>query len=644
MVISALLRLLAGCLPAVFALLLTLSPPVYGKTDNEPVPIPVWQFKWMGDSLADAESALRARDEPDGWSSADAALPLPDRPANGSAAWLKLELPRLPGADWKQPGLFIDKLYGHRVQIFVGERLIYESDRNYSYDTFKLALPLEQRDMGQSVHISVATLSDRIGIHQAATVGDYGTELLRFYKYDLFDMIFGGALVFFAAIMLVCSSFLNKSQLARWISLSAVILTTGLMIVAYSPVPYTFFAGYGKLYLILFDVSLFLFLPAFALFVEKALDGASSKMMTRLRIAVSAYSAFCAALLVLNELTGSRFIDIYYLFTLTVLGIVMIVQFSLLGGASILYALKGNKDAVILSAGFGLFALIAVGELLWFFARGKSYELHFWKWGVLCFVIAFIVILSRRFARDHEQIVHHSRELELYNNRLQRHEKMEIISELAASVAHEVRNPLQVTRGFLQLLRETSEPKAKTYLGYAMEELDRASGIITDFLTFAKPQLDDVRPLRLSDEFEHIQGILAPMAHLQGGDIRVHIPDDLYISGNSAKLKQAFVNIIKNSIEALDGAGTIEVWSYSDGGEIVIHVKDSGGGMDDNELSRLGEPYFSSKTKGTGLGLMVTFRIIEVMRGNIEFKSKKGVGTEAIVRFPQVQAQATDGE
>ncbi|MDF2719439.1 MAG: integral rane sensor signal transduction histidine kinase, partial [Paenibacillus sp.] len=121
-------------------------------------------------------------------------------------------------------------------------------------------------------------------------------------------------------------------------------------------------------------------------------------------------------------------------------------------------------------------------------------------------------------------------------------------------------------------------------------------------------------------------------------DIRVQVSDNLYISGNSSKLKQAFVNIVKNSIEALDGAGTIEIWAYSESGEIVIHVKDDGAGMDENELSRLGEPYFSSKTKGTGLGLMVTFRIIEVMRGKIEFISKKGAGTEAIIRFPQTPA------
>ncbi|MBW4838105.1 MAG: HAMP domain-containing histidine kinase, partial [Paenibacillaceae bacterium] len=250
------------------------------------------------------------------------------------------------------------------------------------------------------------------------------------------------------------------------------------------------------------------------------------------------------------------------------------------------------------------------------------------------FLGSLIIILSRRFVANHEQVVEYSKQLEMFNNELQRSEKMEIISELAASVAHEVRNPLQVTRGFLQLLVEKQQQADKVYLSMALEELDRASGIITDFLTFAKPEGGKITELNVLDEFIHIEGILVPLANLQGGKITTHIPKDLYVRGNSSKFKQAFINIIKNSIEALRGEGDIQIWGYEKDGHVVIHIKDNGEGMDDEVLARLGEPYFSNKTKGTGLGLMVTFRIIEVMDGEINFKSKKGAGTEAIIQFP----------
>ena len=96
------------------------------------------------------------------------------------------------------------------------------------------------------------------------------------------------------------------------------------------------------------------------------------------------------------------------------------------------------------------------------------------------------------------------------------------------------------------------------------------------------------------------------------------------MTGNSSKLKQAMINIVKNSIEALDGEGVIRIWAYAKGEEVVIHIKDDGIGMDAADLERLGEAYFSNKSKGTGLGLMVTFRIIEAMQGTIHFVSEKG--------------------
>lgn len=135
---------------------------------------------------------------------------------------------------------------------------------------------------------------------------------------------------------------------------------------------------------------------------------------------------------------------------------------------------------------------------------------------MMVFVLSLIVILGRRFTRNHEQLVEYSRKLETFNNDLQRSEKMEIISELAASVAHEVRNPLQVTRGFLQILGERSDYKEREYMQMAIAELDRATVIISDFLTFAKPGLETIERLDVSEELRHVSGILAPLANLQG--------------------------------------------------------------------------------------------------------------------------------
>ncbi|WP_433619775.1 ATP-binding protein [Paenibacillus cellulositrophicus] len=296
--------------------------------------------------------------------------------------------------------------------------------------------------------------------------------------------------------------------------------------------------------------------------------------------------------------------------------------------------MKGNRSAEILTVGFAVFGLTVIGEMVWFYLKDGNYDLFLWKWGAAVFIISLMLILGRNYTINHEQIVKYSRELEMFNNELQRSEKMAIISELAASVAHEVRNPLQVTRGFLQVLTKKYRNQDKLYMTMALEELDRAAGIITDFLTFAKPQFERISVLNVKEELGHVEGVIVPLANLQGAQIDMRVPDHLQVKGNSSKFKQAFINMVKNSIEALNGDGQINVWAYEMDERVVIHIQDNGEGMSKEELARLGEPYFSNKTKGTGLGLMVTFRIVEAMGGSLEFKSEKGVGTEAVVSFP----------
>jgi two-component system, sporulation sensor kinase B len=108
------------------------------------------------------------------------------------------------------------------------------------------------------------------------------------------------------------------------------------------------------------------------------------------------------------------------------------------------------------------------------------------------------------------------------------------------------------------------------------------------------------------------------------------------VRGNSSKFKQALINIIKNSIEALGENGVIEIQAFEnkDDNHVVIRIKDNGEGMNESDIKRLGEPYYSKKSKGTGLGLMVTYRIIESMQGTIVYKSIKGNGTEANIFLP----------
>jgi len=588
-----------------------------------------WEVKWADSpDLAAVPGSVTASE---GWSPNPSGMALPKRPGTSSTLWIRTKLPAL---NWDIPSMLIPKIYGQNIAIFIGTTPIYESNRDYIYDNNKVLTPLQRNDSDKILYIGVQSAKDRIGLRHGIELGNYPELLDNYVKRDLIDIILGCAFVFIALVMLICSVFLKKEQNASWISLSLVIASAGVLVITYSPFLYTFYKDYGKLYTRLWDVALFVLLPSLTYFIERIFGSGYRSVIKKLLYFQIGYSAFCLLFMLANIVLNDKLFGIHYFLSVRVLGIVMIVQAVLLVSNSIIHAVKGNRSAEILTVGFAVFGLTVIGEMVWFYLKDGNYDLFLWKWGAAVFIISLMLILGRNYTINHEQIVKYSKELEMFNNELQRSEKMAIISELAASVAHEVRNPLQVTRGFLQVLTKKYRNQDKIYMTMALEELDRAAGIITDFLTFAKPQFERISVLNVKEELGHVEGVIVPLANLQGAQIDMRIPDHLQVKGNSSKFKQAFINMVKNSIEALSGDGQINVWAYEMDERVVIHIQDNGEGMSKEELARLGEPYFSNKTKGTGLGLMVTFRIVEAMGGSLEFKSEKGVGTEAVVSFP----------
>ena len=186
-------------------------------------------------------------------------------------------------------------------------------------------------------------------------------------------------------------------------------------------------------------------------------------------------------------------------------------------------------------------------------------------------------------------------------------EKLKIVSDIAASISHEVRNPLTVTRGFIQLLRDPilSEEKKNLYITLSLNELDRAESIITDYLTFAKPSLNNVELLELNKELDYIIKVVTPYATMRNVHIEVNKDYLITIYGDAQKLHQCLINIIKNGIEAMEQGGLLQINLKEVKDHALIKIKDSGKGMDAEQVNRLGTPFYSTKEKGTGLGTMV---------------------------------------
>lgn len=223
----------------------------------------------------------------------------------------------------------------------------------------------------------------------------------------------------------------------------------------------------------------------------------------------------------------------------------------------------------------------------------------------------------------------------IMRSKLVKVEKMEIVSQLAASISHEVRNPLTVVKGFLQLMTSQPMPKEtqERYMHIALEEIDRAETIISDYLTFAKPTPKKEEPLLVGQELERVTHLLQPFARISGVHL-IRKCQPCSIIGNAEYFRQCFLNLLKNSIEATPRGGTVTVSCSCKGEEVVVTIADTGIGMTAEQIGRFGEPYFSTKEKGTGLGAMVAVKLIETMNGTWKIDSEIKKGTTITITFP----------
>ncbi len=217
-----------------------------------------------------------------------------------------------------------------------------------------------------------------------------------------------------------------------------------------------------------------------------------------------------------------------------------------------------------------------------------------------------------------------------------RAEKLNTIGELAASIAHEVRNPLTVVKGFLQLLEKEEKGTKKNYYSISLSELNRAEEIISDYLNFAKPQFRHIEKVEISQLAREMIHLLNPYALKGNVELSIARSTEAFIKTDRNQLKQALINLIKNAIEATPPEGKVRVHIEKNRENITVTIKDTGKGMTEEQLKRIGTLFYSTKEKGTGLGMMVSLRIIEEHGGTLMLTSEIGVGTEAIVVLPNM--------
>lgn len=232
------------------------------------------------------------------------------------------------------------------------------------------------------------------------------------------------------------------------------------------------------------------------------------------------------------------------------------------------------------------------------------------------------------------------REMEIEMIRLDR---LGLVGEMAASIGHEIRNPMTTVRGFLQILKENpAYTREKEYFDLMIEELDRANAIITEFLSLAKNKMVELKPLNLQAILTNILPLVQANAIAQDLNINLdmHAVPDLLM--DEKEIRQLILNLVHNALEASSANRNVTIRTYSENEYVVLAIQDQGTGIDHDLLEKLGTPFFTTKDQGTGLGLAICYGIASRHQAKIEIETGSG-GTTFFVRFP-INTPSSDQE
>ncbi len=246
-----------------------------------------------------------------------------------------------------------------------------------------------------------------------------------------------------------------------------------------------------------------------------------------------------------------------------------------------------------------------------------------------------------------------SEKLEEAEEQLRLADRLAVIGELTASLAHEMRNPLGSIRGAVEILRDELPAQSKTseFFQILIQETERLNGVVENYLHFTRKQKLQTSRFNISEVLQNVRALLMPRTRRNRVNIELDTPaEPLQMDGDINDFRQVAVNLILNAIQAMPAGGTI--WIHASGPEsggkavfpdsdnkprFVIRIKDEGSGIPTSEAEKIFQPFYTTKSNGTGLGLAIVKRIVEKNHWQIRIESEVGKGAEFILGIPRAE-------
>ncbi|WP_419887530.1 MHYT domain-containing protein [Neobacillus niacini] len=249
-------------------------------------------------------------------------------------------------------------------------------------------------------------------------------------------------------------------------------------------------------------------------------------------------------------------------------------------------------------------------------------------------IVVLIMLLSSAFLD--KKLIEHMKDLNNHEKKLRESEKLSLVGELAAGVAHEIRNPLTTLKGFTQMIAENPDAENnKRYSKIMIDEIDRINFIVSEFMVLSKPHILHFALTDISQSIKNVITLLNTQAIINNIEILPEfVGEQFLIKCEENQIKQVIANLIKNSIEALPQGGKIHIRIEQQETNLVISVVDNGVGISRENLPLLGTPFYTTKTEGTGLGLMVSKKIIQNHNGKFQINSIPNIATTVTITLP----------
>ena len=255
--------------------------------------------------------------------------------------------------------------------------------------------------------------------------------------------------------------------------------------------------------------------------------------------------------------------------------------------------------------------------------------------------------LTNRYRETAESLERANLELRESGEQLRRAGRLSALGEIAAGLAHEIRNPLAGVKGALEIVsaRASAGTPEAEFSGIATRELQRLEGLVQEFLDYARPKPPRLRQASLPDVVGRVVSLLGPEAERAGVALTVEGEDaSPEIRADPEQIEQVLVNVVLNAVQASPRDAHVQVRHQARNGRCLIEVADRGPGIPPDAAARIFEPFFTTKERGTGLGLAISQRIVAAHQGEIRITPREGGGTVVEILLPLSAVGAIEGQ